>query len=117
MKIAVFCKGGICRSAAMSNVLKTYGHDVLVAGLGYNAPETIQMLSDWADRIVVMQQELAQLVPMSGRGKMVIADVGPDVWENSADPDLVARCRVIADEWARKNWKLADSFSLRPKSA
>lgn len=115
MKVAVFCKGGICRSAAMANVLKTYGHDVLNAGLGYNSPETIQMLTDWADRIVVMQKELADLVPMSGRSKMVIADLGPDVWDNSADPDLVNRCRVIAEAWAKKGWKLADSFSLRPK--
>jgi protein-tyrosine-phosphatase len=115
MKIAVFCKGGITRSAAMANELKRYGHDVLAAGLGYNAPETIQMLTDWADRIVVMQKELVQLVPMSGRGKMVVADVGPDVWTNSSDPDLVARVRVIAQEWAKKDWRLADSFSLRPK--
>jgi protein-tyrosine-phosphatase len=115
MKIAVFCKGGICRSAAMSNELKKYGHDVLCAGLGYNSPETIQMLTDWADRIVVMQEELAPLVPMSGRSKMVVADIGPDVWEHSSDPDLIARCRVIGMEWAKKGWKLADSFSLRPK--
>jgi protein-tyrosine-phosphatase len=114
-KIAVFCKGGICRSAAMSNVLKSYGHDVLCAGLGYNSSETIQMLSDWADRIVVMQKELADLVPMSSRGKMVVADVGPDVWTSSVDPDLVARCRVVAGAWADKGWKLADSYSIRPK--
>jgi hypothetical protein len=115
MKVAVFCKGGICRSAAMSNELKKYGHDVLVGGLGYNSPEAIEMLTDWADRIVVMQQELAPLVPPNGRGKMVIADIGPDVWEHSSDPDLIARCRVIANEWARKDWRLAESFTLRPK--
>jgi hypothetical protein len=114
-KIAVFCKGGICRSAAMANELKKYGHDVLCAGLGYNSPETIQMLTDWADRIVVMQKELTDFVPMNGRSKMILADLGPDIWANSSDPDLVARCRVIANEWAKKDWRLADSFTLRPK--
>jgi predicted protein tyrosine phosphatase len=116
MKIAVFCQAGICRSAAMANVLKTqYGHDALNAGLGYNSEETIRMLGDWADRIVVMQKELLPLVPRELRSKTVVADVGPDIWKNSSDPDLVRRSALIASQWAQEGWKMADSFALRPR--
>ena len=117
LKIAVFCQGGITRSAAMANELKTYGHDVLNAGLGYNSEETIHMVGDWADRIVVMQKELLPLVPRELRSKTVVADVGPDVWEKlrSSDPDLKQRVKVIAEQWAAQGWKMSDSFALRPK--
>ena len=114
MKILTACHAGICRSAAMANELKRYGHDVLVAGVGYNSPETIKMLADWAEKIVVLQKELVQLVPLESRPKVVLADIGPDVWTSSADQDLRNRVKVIVDAWRDGEWNL-DSFTLRPR--
>lgn len=114
MKLLVACHAGICRSAAMSNELKHHGFDALVVGLGYNKPETVRMLTDWADKIVVMQKELVDFVPMPDREKVVVADVGPDVWKNSADPDLRNRVKVIVDSWLKNG--TFDHVTIRPKA-
>lgn len=113
MKILSACQAGICRSAAMANELKRHGHDVLVVGLGYNDEGTIRMLAEWADKIVVMQKELIQLLPAEHLQKAVIADIGPDVWTSSADPDIRRRVQVIVDAWKDGNWSF-ENFSLRP---
>jgi hypothetical protein len=114
MKILAACQAGVCRSAAMARELKQHGHDVLVVGLGYNDPETVKMLVDWADKVVVLQKELLKLVPPEGRDKVVIADVGPDVWDGAYDPDLQNRVKVIVEAWKKADWNL-ESFTLRPK--
>lgn len=98
----------------MARELKRYGHDVLVAGLGYNDPETIRMLVDWAEKIVVLQKELLELVPPEALEKVVVADVGPDVWAGAHDKDLVNRVKVIVDAWHKANWAF-ENFTLRPK--
>ena len=116
MKILVACHAGICRSNAMARELKRYGDDVIVAGLGYNAPETIHMLTEWADKIVVLQSELVDLVPADSREKVVVGDVGPDVWQDPSNLDLVARVKVIVDSWKKKGGWDFEHVSLRPKS-
>ena len=98
----------------MSRELKKYGHDVLVVGLGYNSPDTVKMLTDWADKIVVMQKELSDLVPADAKDKVVFADVGPDVWQDPSNADLRNRVKVIVDAWRNEEWNL-DSFTLRPR--
>lgn len=116
MKILAACHAGICRSSAMARELKKHGHDVLVAGLGYNEAETIAMLVSWADKIVVLQKELLDLVPAEFRYKAVVADVGPDVWQDPSSPDLVNRVKVIVDAWHKAGWSF-ENFTLRPKAA
>jgi len=114
MKILSACHAGIARSAAMGRELKKHGHDVLVVGLGYNSPETVSLLGEWADTIVVLQKELLELVPSEFRHKVVLADIGPDIWSDPSNRDLKNRVKVIVDAWAKAGWDL-ESYTLRPR--
>jgi hypothetical protein len=113
MKILAACHAGICRSAAMSRELKRHGHDVLVVGLEGNSPETVKMLGDWAQKIVVMQKELLPMVPSEFSDKIVLADVGPDVWGDPSSEDLRNRVKVMVEAWKEKDWDMSH-LSLRP---
>lgn len=115
MKVLVLCRAGIARSHAMLRELKEQGlHDTLAAGVEVNSPETLEMLYRWADRIVLMSKDLAPRIPDEQAGKLVLADVGPDVWGSPDEPDLRRRVRVIAEEWKKDGWRFSN-LSLRPK--
>jgi predicted protein tyrosine phosphatase len=118
MKIIVFCRAGITRSAAMTRVLKErHAADTLPAGLERNGPELQELLCGWADRVLVMDARLLELVPMGCMKKVILTDVGPDVWENSSAPDLVNRCIVLAEACQKDGWRAGAKYSLRPKPA
>lgn len=56
MKILTCCFGGNVRSVGCKFVLHMkYGHDVLACGVDHNTPETIEMLCNWADYVIVME--------------------------------------------------------------
>jgi predicted protein tyrosine phosphatase len=86
------CQGGNSRSVACGYLLKyKYGIDTLACGWEGNRPETCQMLFAWADLIVVMQEAFLEHVPKKFRKKVLVIDVGPDVWCNSLHPELLAK--------------------------
>jgi hypothetical protein len=123
VNILVLCSAGLNRSGSMLRVLKKdhlgggpkgEGIDALNAGLHANSKGTLQGLMGWADRIVVMDANLAPLVGPENGKKIVLADVGPDIWGSPTHPDLLGRCKVIAEQWAKDGWKMA-SLRLRPK--
>jgi predicted protein tyrosine phosphatase len=97
MKVLTMCSAGTVRSVAMAHKLKqNYGIDAVPVGHDANSQETIDMLSDWADKILVMQPKYASGILKKNAHKVVIADVGPDVWGNPLDPDLQAKVGKIA---------------------
>lgn len=101
------CRAGSVRSVAMADALKgRHGQDALAAGAEANAPRTLAMLCSWADRIVVMQPEYAAALPATELHKARSVDVGPDVWGNPRDPELVAVVSAAADAWARRGFRL-----------
>lgn len=103
MKILTICSAGAVRSVAMAHYLKqVMGHDAVPVGADANSPETITMLSDWADLILPMQPEYARVVPKRNRHKTVVLDIGSDVWMNSLHPDLIKKVSVLADELRKK---------------
>lgn len=118
MKILVLCSAGLNRSGAMLRVLKKdykdRRFDALNAGLQVNERPTLEGLIDWADKIIVMDARLAPLVGPKGAKKVVVADVGDDIWGSPTHPDLLRRCKVMAQEWDRNGWKM-QSFRLHPK--
>jgi predicted protein tyrosine phosphatase len=92
MKVLTMCSAGVVRSVAMAHRLKhDYGIDAVPLGHDTNSPETIEKLSEWADRIIVMQPRYADGIPKQFRHKLVpthMTDVGPDVWLNPLAPGL-----------------------------
>lgn len=78
MRILCVCLAGVVRSVCAAWHFKALGHDALACGIHYNEPDTIEMLSAWADRIVVMQPEYADAIPKQFSNKIKVLDVGPD---------------------------------------
>ena len=92
MKVLVLCQGGNCRSVAIGYLLKyvsKYKHDAIAAGWEGNTQDTIDMLSEWADRIIIVQPEFISHVQKKYYKKVVVIDVGPDRWFNSLHPQLL----------------------------
>ncbi len=95
MKILTICEGGNVRSVSLGYVLKDLcapRHDAVALGAGRNSPETIRMMCEWADRIVVMQPEFKKSVPEEFHEKLSVCDVGPDVFGSPLHPTLTGIC-------------------------
>jgi len=102
------CQGGNCRSVGLAFVLKySYGHDAIACGWERNDFDTIEMLSEWADRIFIVQSEFLAHVPIGFIDKVTVYELGPDVWFNSLHQDLLNKCNelIMKDE---KWWDFED---------
>ncbi len=94
VKILTVCSQGLCRSVGLADVLKLHFEpvDVLPAGYRGNTPETLTMLGNWADWIIVMQEKYIKKIPIDikNRGdKLLVCDVGPDRYGNSHHRELI----------------------------
>jgi hypothetical protein len=104
MKILVLCDQGNNRSVTIAHHLKYWGHDVLSAGLLTNEPETLALLSVWADRIIVTEQlhyDLIKQSPMAATeimNKVQLWDVGPDTYPRPFNRKLLAKVRKLMQE-------------------
>lgn len=79
-KFLCVCQKGCNRSVFMVYRLKRHGHSAIPIGWYTESAETLEMLCQWADRIVVMQAEFVERIPAAFRSKTVVVDVGPDRW-------------------------------------
>jgi hypothetical protein len=92
-KYLCICQGGNSRSVAMAYVLKyALDGDALSCSAEKNTSETIKMLGEWADKIIIMQPGFIGVVPLELRDKVLCVNVGPDVWCNGLHPDLANLC-------------------------
>ena len=101
-KILCICEGGFTRSVCLAGHLRnrdgTPVHDAIAASWRYNTPETIEMLSAWADLVVVMESYMVEKIPFQHRGKLMVCDVGPDRYGKALHPDLVNKVTL----WCRE---------------
>ena len=89
-RILTICQGGNVRSVALGYLLKErYGFDAIACGWMWNTHETIGMLCEWADAVIILQDEFKQHVPKKYHAKLSLLDVGPDRWFNSLHPELL----------------------------
>ncbi len=96
MKVLTICQGGNSRSAGCGYLLKyKYGMDALACGWEGNSVETLRMLCEWAEAVIVMQEQFRQYVPKEFHDKLYVVDVGPDVWCNSLHPEML---RIIDEK-------------------
>lgn len=90
-KILTMCAGGNVRSVALKYLLKyKYGHEALACGQDANSAETINLLCNWADYVIVMTEEYAKFVPDKYKDKLLCYDVGPDRFGYAFHPELLA---------------------------
>jgi predicted protein tyrosine phosphatase len=100
-KILTCCKNGLVRSVGLADVLKLHFEpiDVIPIGLNSNSLITKEMLFNWADYIVIMEQRYIERVPPQWHIKVLVCEVGQDHYGNSHHPQLIDKCW----RWARSN--------------
>lgn len=102
MKILCICQGGTVRSVGLARMIKDrevagLGHDAIAASWQWNSIQTLEMLGQWADLVVVMESYMVDRLPPALRPKTEVCDVGPDRYGNAQHPDLMKQCL----EWAK----------------
>lgn len=86
------CDEGNNRSVVVAHQLKYWGHDVISAGIKRNTPETIEMLSQWADRIITTEEGQLE------GDKVQLWDIGPDVYPRPFNKELLAIVQRMMQE-------------------
>ncbi len=90
MKILTMCAGGNVRSVGLKYLLKyKYGHESLACGQDSNSAETIEMLCNWADYIIVVTNEYRKFSPEKDHNKMFCYDIGVDRFGYAFHPELL----------------------------
>ncbi len=73
------CERGNCRSVHLAAILKdSLNQDAIAIGITAATPFTQEMLGEWADHVVLVDENLAHLVPASWQSKLMTWDVGED---------------------------------------
>lgn len=97
LKIVTICQGGVVRSVGLGRLLKDRDvagrqHDTVALSWQWNSREILEMLGAWADRVIVMEPSMVNMIPESLRPKTVVCDVGPDTYGNAQHPELMRKC-------------------------
>lgn len=98
MRYLCVCDGGNVRSHALAYHLKwIQKREAIAVGRIHVSKETMYMLTNWADRIILMQPHMIESIPKYFRSKCIVVDVGEDRWGVSIHPEL----NSIADQAAK----------------
>lgn len=92
MKILVVCDEGNNRSVVLAHQLKYWGHDVIPVGVKRNSPETIEMLRDWADRVIITEEGQLE------GDKVELWNIGPDNYPRPFNKELLAIVRDLMEQ-------------------
>lgn len=80
MRILTICEQGNKRSVFTRNILH-HQHDVISFGIATSAPETITMLCEWTDKILLAEPQMIDMIPEVYRIKVDTRfTIGEDVW-------------------------------------
>ena len=107
MRILFVCTGNMDSSPTAEDLLKgRKGFEVLSAGTWIDAPRRIsQSLIDWADKILVMQDQhkkaILELKP-DVESKLEVLNV-PDIYQRN-DPELVKTLKAKLAEHLKIKW-------------
>lgn len=64
MNILTVCQHGNVRSVGTRSILTKLGHrDVIAIGAENTTPETLEMLYDWAELVLVAEPQFAEFLP------------------------------------------------------
>ncbi len=73
-----------------------HAQEAIAVGRYVASKETMEMLCNWADRIVVMEPHMIKNVPDAHLTKVKIVDVGPDRYGIWIHPELIPQVREAA---------------------
>lgn len=98
MKILVVCEWGINRSHTIATQLKWWNHDVLSAGVAAQSAGTLELLGQWADRIIVVDELTAQHPNLGQfKAKIQLWDIGPDVYLRPFNRELLHKVQTLME--------------------
>ena len=97
--ILCVCAHGNNRSVTMAHILKyVTDFETLTAGLEYHTPETLEVLFNWADIIVVPEDKLLQHIPEQYKQKIKFYNIGEDRYPRPFNKDLYRKAKKIMEE-------------------
>jgi hypothetical protein len=100
MKILTVCNEGNNRSVQFSHLLKYWNHDVIPIGLDNTSEETLNMLFNWADYIIITAKD--QKIPMRYYSKVVLFNIGDDHYPRPFNKELFTKAKEILN--IHKDW-------------
>lgn len=88
MKILTLCERGNNRSVIMASTLREDGgyRDVISQGVYTASQETLVMLYDWADKIILTTKKIEGAIHPEYQDKVVLCDMGDDPYGPSFHP-------------------------------
>lgn len=90
MKILAVCRSGRVRSHAIKVAMELKGHEAINAGVKYHSPETLKMLAEWAELILVPEAWIKEeLESMGITTRIIDLQIGPDIWKTKVTQDLM----------------------------
>lgn len=91
MKFLCVCDGGNVRSQAMAYVLHDlHGHEAIPVGRLRVSKETMNMMCEWSDVIVIMQSHMTSSIDEKFHDKLKCVDVGEDRFGIYVHPELLS---------------------------
>lgn len=97
LKFLTVCDAGMNRSHTLAIVLKQAFHEAHAIGRMNCEPETMEMMCNWADVIVLMEPHMKESIAEKWHDKLHVIDTGPDVYGRPGHPDLYKICREGAE--------------------
>lgn len=94
MRILTVCSQGNKRSVYTRFALNKK-HDVIAMGVDVQSQETIKMLTEWADVILLAEKAMKKKIPTKQQRKIDEAFViGPDIYPVSISGVLLAEVKI-----------------------
>ena len=88
MKFLCVCQFGHSRSVALTRVLHGKGLTAIAVGWA-SSGDGLAVLSEWADKILVLETWFSEKIPLEHRSKIVDFNVGRDRWSNLYNQELL----------------------------
>jgi predicted protein tyrosine phosphatase len=99
LKILCICQRGNSRSVALAYIFKDMlDQDAIAIGIEAASNDTKEMLFEWADSIIVVDETLADGIPNTYWSKLNVWDVGPDRYFLGFHPELLEQFAKYINE-------------------
>lgn len=102
MKALCVCQYGQSRSVGLARCIRKLRQGHEAASVGWeSSPSALPYLCHWAEVIFVVEPSYLGKIQPQHRPKVVLLDLGPDIWSNPYHPDLYAKCLYLLGRYLR----------------
>lgn len=103
MQALCVCQYGHSRSVALVRRLHHRGINAVAAGVGTAGPLFLKAMCDEATHIFLMEPHFVLHIPKEFRHKVVVMDVGPDIWSNPYNQELLQKVDDLYTAWEKSH--------------